>query len=202
MDKLLTKLQNVGCNKLRISNTQLLGYLKKHYPYFKLYASTSFEYCQLKQYNIFFEMFPEIVEIVPSFDCNKNFKLIKNLKNSHPNIDIELMVNEGCLSGCPLRTHHNFTTLCDFYTENHTFYSLCNPNLIYPWEINEYSKIGINKFKLVGRNSPTFIKTGNKNSYEVYLKGVDNYSLIENEPYGYLNNYYFNLITLNHLTLS
>ncbi len=213
LDKLLKKLKDAGCYKLRVSNTQLLGYLIKNYPEFKLYASTSFEYTQLNQYRLFFELFPQVVEIVPSYECNKNFELLKNLKKINPYMSIELMVNEGCLKGCPLRMHHNFAIplvctntlksretiytpnyfciLCHKCTSNEKiFKSLCNPNLIYPWEIKEYSKLGINKFKLVGRNSDDFIVTGNKDIYEVYLKGVDDYKQIENECYSNLNIYH------------
>ncbi len=215
LDKLLKNLKDAGCNKLRVSNTQLMGYLIKNYPEFKLYASTSFEYCQLKQYIIFLEMFPEVVEIVPAFDCNKNFELLKNLKKINPNLEIELMVNEGCIRSCPLRMHHNFSipmiftqayycrdeicnptfflSVCNKYS-NDCYRSICNPNLIYPWEIEKYSELGFNKFKLVGRNNDIFTKTGNKKAYEIYLKGVDDYKQIENEEYGNLN-YYKNKVT-------
>ncbi len=209
LDKLLKKLSSIGCNKLRVSNPQLLRYLIQNYPEFKMYASTSFEYNQLRQYSLFFDMFPEVVEVVPSYDCNKNFELLKNLKKLNPEISIELMVNEGCIKNCPLRMFHAlsvpilitntlknrendfvsrfFHTLCRNKSGS-IFDNICNPTLIYPWELIEYSKIGIYKFKLVGRNSTSFKETGNKEIYEIYLKGVDSYKKIENESYGNLNN--------------
>ena len=209
LDKLLKRLEEVGCNKLRVTNTQLMGYLIKDYPQFKIYASTSLEYSQLKQYTALLRIFPGIVEIVPAADCNKNFELLKNLKTAMPNIGIELMVNEGCMHSCPLRMHHNFSIpivytkilnnrpsgfkhnfflqLCSIYNDD--YHRICNPNLIYPWEIDKYSELGFNKFKLVGRNSDSFFKTGNKKTYEIYLKGVDDYKQIENEGYVNLNHY-------------
>ena len=72
------------------------------------------------------------------------------------------------------------------------YYYFSNSNIIYPWEINEYSKIGINNFKLVGRNMPEF-RTGKYiDYYEKYLNGVDNIKNIENLPIRYFNNYIYN----------
>ena len=109
LDSLICKLKKLGCNKVRVSNTQLMNYLIINYPELEIYTSTSFEHTKLRQYKLFLEMFPQVKEVVPSFEVNKNFVLLKNLKEQFPNVNVELMVNEGCLSGCPIRTHHNLS---------------------------------------------------------------------------------------------
>lgn len=215
LDRLLKKLEAIGCNKLRVSNIQLLSYITNNYPNFKIYASTSFEYREMKQFTNFLKMFPDVVEIVPSFDINKNFRLLKNLKATFANTNIELMVNEGCISGCPMRMNH-FVSVPAYYTEiynkrenkytmnffsntcNKYYYEnieeqICLSNIIYPWEIEEYGKIGINKFKLVGRNDKEFKNAEYFNFYLKYLKGIDDYSSIENENFRDFNHYLYGM---------
>lgn len=209
LDILIQRLKKLGCTKLRISNTQILDYVLKHYPDIEVYASTSFEHTQLRQYKIFLEMYPQIKEIVPSFEVNKNFTLLKNLRKLCKNTDIELMVNEGCLSGCPIRTHHNlsnpymmsekymdrdisltyrlFNLKCTEFINNNYYDCLCKTNVILPWEIEKYAKIGINKFKLIGRNTVLFFNGEYIDFYDIYLSGIDNIKQIEDKPYRTLN---------------
>ncbi len=201
LDKLLNELRKQGVNKLRIANHNLLSYLNKHYNDFNLYASTSFELKTLCEYKNFMFVHPYVKQIIPAHDCIRNIKLLKNIKKSLFDTDIELMVNEGCINGCPLRTNHasnyldknilyrNDNTLSSFYdseffcgryAEKNLFHTLIKSNNIFPWDIETYAKAGIKKFKLVGRDSlkkniETYLK-----SYFYYLKGIDNIKEIEN----------------------
>ena len=207
LDKLLIELQKIGCNKLRIAEHKLMSHIEQNYPYFNLYASTSFEMKSLSEYRNFMIMHPSVKQIVPSHDNIKNFTLLKNLKKMLPNTEIELMVNEGCANGCPNRNGHaeeimdrhimynNSIILSNFYFKK-TFCikltplcKLLNSNVIYPWEIEEYAKLGIKNFKLVGRDS--FSKFDNYlKSYKMYLKGIDDIKSIKNE---YINTFIHHL---------
>ena len=200
LDVLLNELREIGVNKLRISNHKLLAYLSRKYKYFTLYASTSFEFKLIKEYQHFMFIHPYVKQIVPSHDVNKNFELLKNLRKSNPYTDIEIMVNEGCIGGCSMRYDHSCEIMGKPIESKHPFLSngfynencgktiqknpllyLCKSQIIYPWEISEYGKIGINKFKLAGRED--FKQDMNKsiNSFLLYLKGVDNIKNIEEE---------------------
>ena len=202
LNSLLQKLKSLGCTKVRVCNPQVMGYLNENYPEFELYVSTSAELHNIKQYANMLSMFNNIKEFVPAFDLNKNFKFLKNFKQRYPNIKLELMVNESCLPGCPIRNPHNIfsSRITNFkdgracFTNNFylgkcseikyrqgAFY-LCNANVIYPWEIEAYSEIGINNFKLIGRNSDRFDNGRYFVSYLLYLKGVDNYKHIAPHP--------------------
>ncbi len=187
-----------------------MAYIHKEYQNAEIYASTSIEYQTIKQYSNFHEMFPFVKEFVPAVDLNKNFKLLKNLKNKFPDIKIELMVNEGCLYACPLRYFHNnsipyhfmkqlnidigfraeyFVEICSRFSEKNSLFHLCNHNIIYPWEIEEYGNIGIHNFKLVGRNSEPSEMNRYIDLYLLYLLGIDDYKNIENEPIKNFNHY-------------
>ncbi len=200
LDILLNELKSIGVNKLRISNHKLLSYLARRYKYFTLYASTSFEYKLIKEYQHFIQIHPEVKEIVPSHDVNKNFKLLANLRKTNPYVDIEIMVNEGCIGGCAMRYDHSCEIMGKPIEARHErlsngFYShncgktiqkdpllyLCKSQIVYPWEIEEYGKIGITKFKLAGREDFKRDMSKSVNSYLLYLKGVDNPRDIENE---------------------
>ena len=203
LDKLLNEFRLMGVNKLRVSNHKLLSYLNKHYNDFNLYASTSFEFKMLSEYNNFMFVHPYIKQIVPSHDVNKNFRLLKNLKKSSQNIDIEIIANEGCLKGCPVRDGHagdfldrhiefnNDSTISNYYypmffchnlEQRNPINAIVKSNNIFPWEIKEYGKIGITKFKLVGRDGFNYRIQNYIKEYLLYLKGIDDINNIKNEP--------------------
>lgn len=203
LDKLLNELQNIGVNKLRISEHRLIDYISKNYPYFNIYASTSFEFKNIAEYKNFMFMHPNVKQIVPSHDCIKNFTLLKNIKKLFPKVEIELMINEGCSNGCPTRIMHAAektdrtiiskknkilsnlywtSNFCGKFEDRFPFYAIVKSNVIYPWEIEEYSKIRINNFKFVGRGLYQFQPEECLSMYLYYLKGLDNFKYIENVP--------------------
>lgn len=219
LDKLLTELRKIGVNKLRIASAQLSTYIGKHYEDFDVLASTSIEYKTIWEYQNFIHFHPEVKQIVPSHDVNKNFKLLSSLRKGYPNMELELMVNEGCLQGCPNRMLHLFVNpdkditinndiclsyaysraFCRPIVKQYPFASLIIGNLIFPWDIEAYEKIGIQNFKLVGRdgyqngNFPKYIR-----GYTMYLKGVDDIKNIGD--YG-LNEFthHLDIVILNEL---
>ena len=205
LELLLTDLRKIGVKKLRVASGQLMSYISKHYSDFDILASTSLEYKTIWEYQNFIHFHPEVKQIVPSHDVNN----LKNLKTRYPNVEIELMVNEGCLQGCPNRMLHEYisidkhsvvnndkclsgsyaTSFCNNILQKYPIHSLVIGTHIFPWEIGEYSKIGINNFKLVGRDG--FGKFEQYiNAYTMYLKGVDNINSI--------NDYYLTEFT-HHL---
>ena len=218
LDNLINNLRSLNIKKVRVCNPQLMGYLNKYYPDIELYISTSLEYKTIKEYSNLFNMFNNIKEFVPSWDLNKNFNFLKNIKLKYPNIKVELMVNEGCIPGCPFRYIHNHWNKIQPTKENYNFYYTCgyitstcgktsnknrpyyltSTNIIYPWEIKEYKKIGITNFKLVGRNSDEFQTGEYLKYYEYYLKGIDDIKNIENIPIRYFNHYITHDENLNY----
>ena len=207
LNKLLNNLKKLGINKIRLCNPQLMGYINENYPEIELYISTSNEMKIIKEYSNLFLQFRNIKNCVPSFDVNKNFNLLKNLRSLFPDIKLEIMVNEGCQPACPFRNIHNSISKIKTDFSNY-FYSgkfitqnckekmkknfacyLANTNIIYPWEIEKYSKIDINYFKLAGRNSPEFKNGKYFEYYKLYLKGIDDIKNILNTPIRYFNNY-------------
>ncbi len=202
LDRLLNELNNLGVNKLRVGSLQLASYLSRKYKEFQIFASTALEYKSIAEYQNLLHFHKEIKQIVPSHDTNKNFRLLKNLKKLYPNLEIELMVNEGCMYACPHRMIHEMyasqridlqqeniffspamycSNYCNHFSDKHPFESLALAKNIYPWEIEEYSNIGINNFKLVGRDGSKYSTGPYIKGYELYLRSVDNYKMYINE---------------------
>lgn len=206
--RFLEKLLENGITNLRISNTLIADYVMFNYPQFSIFSSTSQEYYSLKQYANYFAHFKTIKEVVPSWDANKNFEFIKNFKIRFPDRVLELMVNEGCIGGCPFRRDHHsvnvnvapsdksdrfshfFPSACSALSNADKPLYVCLNNIIYPWDISTYNKYGIYKFKLVGRNSPDFrFATKYIERFNLYLSGVDNVQSILDKPFVDLNHY-------------
>ena len=201
LELLLTELRKTGVNKLRIAAGQLMSYIGKHYPDFHVLASTSLEYKTIWEYQNFIAFHPEVKQIVPSHDVNKNFKLLKYLRKRYPNTEIEIMVNEGCLMGCPNRMFHEYISIDahemindDICLSGSYAAEYCNPVIhkypiqsivigthIFPWDIKEYKKIGINNFKLVGRDGYEHFDNYIE-GFKMYFKGIDDIKSIENYP--------------------
>ena len=204
----LEQLLENGITKLRISNTQIADYVMQNYPHFTIYSSTSQEYYSLKQYANLFNHFTEMKEVVPTWDINKNFTFIKNFKLRFPDKILELMVNEGCIGGCPFRRDHHasnvkyhaadkhdrfthfFSSSCSALSDRDKALYICLSNIIYPWEISTYNKYGIYNFKLIGRNSPDFrYDTKYLERFDSYLSGIENPDSIMDAPFIDFNHY-------------
>lgn len=215
MDNLISKMKEYGFNKIRVTNLQLIEYLLVNHPDIHVLTSTSQEYSTAQEYLQMLKTFPNIKEILPSWDMNKNIRFIKTL-NDTIDQDIEIMVNEGCLSGCPFRTQHNsylaksnkyyqhlipesaqplldksfYLSLCGNIFDNHLWRTVCLSNIIYPWEIDKYAQVtGIRKFKLVGRNCSSF-RTGDYISiYANFLLAIEKPEILDEESIAITNHY-------------
>ena len=77
---LLEKLKKVGCYDVRITNYDILNYVSRNFPEFKIHLSTSTEYTMLEQFRNAKKLFPCITEFIPSYEVNKNFHLLINIE--------------------------------------------------------------------------------------------------------------------------
>lgn len=155
LENLIETLINAECYNIKVANTQLFILLKEKYgTKLNLSASTSFEYQNIAQYQNLIKTNPEIKSINLATDVNKNFKLLKNLRKAIPNVDLEIMVNENCIHGCSGRISHPQSSIyiwqCfSIRKKMGEIPFLLITNVVYPWDLEYYSALGINSFKLV-----------------------------------------------------
>ena len=216
--RILDTLISEGVYDIRVCNPLIIDYLAHEYPQISIRCSTSQEYFSVKQYQKLLFLYPQIVEVVPSWEKNRDFVFLSAL-NQHRNLSVELMVNEGCLSGCPFRVYHSmfspskkdckydrfssfFKSGCEKNFYHNLWESICMSNIIYPWQIFAYHDIGIYNFKLVGRNTTSFQKGSYISIYRDYLLGVENISLIKDIPFSYFSNYLMGHPALRGITVS
>ncbi len=183
---LLENLRKTGCKTIKVANSQLLSILEKADTGFNYSLSTSFEYHNVSQYENIINEYPKIVSMNIAIDDNKNFKFLSALKKKFPKTDIEIMVNERCMHGCPARILHPSTFFglydCDyFYKKWGAIKQLCKSNVIYPWQLDYYSAIGINTFKFMSYSVRADISNINylKNYLSYFENGVDKLSAID-----------------------
>jgi len=150
--RLIDKLEEIGCDELKIANQQLINLISEQRPQIALSASTSFEFHNVSQYINLINTYPQIKSINTAIDDNRNLVFFKNLKKKFPKVNIEIMVNEPCIHGCPARICHpsSFFAVWDCIglkeKIGHLTYFL-KSNVVYPWWLPYYQSIGINTFK-------------------------------------------------------
>lgn len=221
VDKLLNNLRKLNTFKLRITDFRLLSYIKKNYPDFEIYLSTSTEYTKIAQFQNLLKIFPDLKEVIPSYEMNRDFHFLKNLKKVMGNINIELIVNEGCMTGCPFRIQHplfftrrigcsdlrlcqksfsevaKYSYMCFRITNRAYNEYLCKTNVIFPWDIKYYNDIGYRYFKFVGRDDKRKHSKYRLASMEFYLIGIEDDKLIKDIPINALIHRYKHLIDVS-----
>ena len=153
--KLLDDIYKLGIKKIKFANTQVAQLINEHNPDFELTSSTILEYHSIIQFQGLFRFFPNITQIGMTKDENQNFRFIKAIRDTFPNVDIEMMVDEGCLKGCFSRmscmasSYNAYYKLgCKLTSENRKL-SFYKNGGIYPWDLSYYSALGVNNFKTV-----------------------------------------------------
>jgi len=174
---LLDNLQSIGCKNLKIANQQLMEEISrdKHFK-FNFHISTSSEYHNVSQYTTLIKTYPNIKSINISIDDNRNFHLLRSLRKLFPDVDLEILLNENCLHGCPSRIIHP-STMFDFFDcfafekKIGAFEFFFKSNMVYPWQLEYYSAIGVNSFKLM---EYTRGKDNHSGSIDSYLSCIEN----------------------------
>ncbi len=189
---LIMKLADNGLNQVLVNAPVLEEYIKKEYPNFPRISSTTKRIVDAD--GLLGEIQKDYHLVVLDYDMNHNEEALKKLE---PYADkVEILVNEICYPGCPLRTQHylqqsqmqlefdvNTNFPCPNKTQERKF-SECmdRPSFISDEEIAEYAERGFVNFKIVGRGLPMeFVKE----SYLYYLvkpeardfvrKSIDNF---------------------------
>ena len=186
---LLDLLKKNNIRNIKVANMQVCRLINMHAPNdFNLSASTAFEFQHILQYKYLFDAFPNFNFVDIANDENQNFQLLKSLRETFPNIKLEVMVNESCIKGCPARKLHVYGGGYSLYTCLYAiqpqgfFPFLMKTGVLYPWVLEYYSSIGINNFKYVqnthyGRAN---YKIDELKRYLTYVEGgVENVDLLE-----------------------
>ncbi|MCP4151382.1 MAG: hypothetical protein GY757_26800 [bacterium] len=178
----LTRLHEVGVRYLTINLPSLMELVSSMELDFTVLASTN---CQITNANkaLFFKKMGA-KKIVTSEAITRDFKALREIRESFGD-QIKILVNSICFRDCPSHTFHNIQTSCDsvrtlsdasvnYYSHrcllrrHEEIGNLLKMSWIRPEDIKYYQAIGINYFKIQGRQ---FIRNGDPvRLVETYFK--------------------------------
>ena len=178
---LLDFLYKIGVRNIKIGNTQVAQLINEiTQNAFTLSGSTALEFNNITQYKYLFERYPNFDVIDLPIDQSFNFKFLQGLIKMFPDKKLELMVNDGCTKGCPAWiSHRPERFFCSFrcpLSQNGqgSLLSFVCSGLVYPWNLEYYSAIGINNFKFVARGNLEMRSNYNDLTYlDNYLSALE-----------------------------
>jgi len=166
VEEYLRKLNGAGVHRITVASDFLLKFIKDRYPHFSV-AVSSYLQVQTPERARELEDYGADRIILPN-DLNVDLQSIKEMRDS-VRCEIELMPNLGCFLGCP---HHGVhggyldeqSKLPEQDRDNVDPYKeYCLPKmiedpesvtLIRPSQVKEFEELGIEYFKIVGRQRP------------------------------------------------
>jgi len=171
--KELDWLEDLGVEYLTVTDPYLAEFAITHHPKLKIKSSVVAEVNSLARALEWQEIIGPEGVLTLSFMINRNFPLLKEIRNS-VKCDVELLVNDCCLNDCPYRFFHY--TECSHSSQTHdvleAYYNdwagiacqnlkCLNPEQILmcrwiqPSDLDKYLNIGIDYFKISGRKFGT-----------------------------------------------
>jgi collagenase-like PrtC family protease len=161
----LGALEDLGADGIVLSNPYLLAFAHKRFPNLKIAVSTASAIDSVDK-ALFFEDHGASVLYLPEF-INRDFPLLAQIRR-RTRAELVLLANVGCLLQCPIRQYHiNLVSHSNESAELGTYvdYPLmwcthekaadAGQMLKSPWirpeDIAMYEEIGIDQFKLGGR---------------------------------------------------
>lgn len=163
------ELVSIGVDSITVTIPYIIKLLKRNVPGIKLTASICSNIDSIEKAKRYVEAGAE--SIVIHRDLNRNFKLLKNFVKSVPS-DFKLLCTTPCILKCPDEVYHgNFSSVrstkgkkeLDDTNICHAVLSCSYRRLSYmeehiksPWirpeDMKEYEQIGLNYFKIDGRD--------------------------------------------------
>jgi len=202
-------LADIGVRSITVGSQLLADFLKEEFSGLAVNASTMMDIRSINQAKYASENLG-ISNIIPTSDLNKDFAFIESFKKLLPDVGLELMADEGCIFCCPTKNIHYalfgkqenihkcsplFREFPKFICDQITFKSpaiqMVLNRIIYPWEIPDYEKMGVNSIKLVGRDHP---KPELINKIKAYMFGATDPEYALNEFYNTYNSRFMNKV--------
>lgn len=194
LKKEIDKLVNFGVDGFIVALPFLVKLIKRDYPNLEVSISSFARIYNIREAESYAEMGADT--IILHEDDNRNFKLLEALKKL--NIDIEIITNNSCLWGCPYRrTHDIISSISSNTNQDNSFWfeypvlfcatdvrndlaNIIRMRWVRPEDLSVYEKIGIDRFKIAGRNKKTnwlvkVVEAYAKRKYEGNLLDIVSY---------------------------
>lgn len=161
----------------------LIELVKENFPQLKISTSIILNIDSIEK-AVYYEKLG-VDRITLDFSLNRDFRLLKNIREKIK-VDLEIILNDVCLLKCPLRYYHfNVIGHSSQQDEDYNHYKepedpalekcslirIENPSefIRSPWirpeDVNIYADLGINYFKIAGRDLSTKLLLERANAY-------------------------------------
>ncbi|MGI5067228.1 U32 family peptidase [Treponema denticola] len=156
----IEKIVNAGVENIILANPYIIVLCNKYFPNLKIITSTILRVDSIMKLKFYYELGAK--RFILWEDANRDFKFIQKAIERY---ELEIMVNSGCMFGCPMRDYHyniighqntigidnNWIVFeCGKYRVNNPVEILKARGLIRPSDISYYDSPNI-YFKIVGR---------------------------------------------------
>lgn len=192
------KLVNLGIDGVIVATPLLLQYIKREYPELEVSVSSFARITNIREFENYIDLGADT--IIMHEDNNRNFKLLESVVRlaRERGVDVEIILNNSCLWGCPYRRHHDVETgelsretspkgvwfeypllFCATDVRN-DFANIIRMRWVRPEDLHYYERIGIDRFKIASRNKKTewiirVIKAYSEKKYEGNLLDIVSY---------------------------
>jgi len=185
-------LSNIGVWGITITLPSILMFSKKYFPNLFVTISKFARVNSIQRLRYWEDLGADRVCL--DGNITKNLNCIKTIVDKS-SIDVQLLVNDACLPDCPFENCHSiyesihshkneklpeykryFSSLCK-YMMYKDLSLILRSTFIRPEDINAYNNLGVNYFKIVDRNKPTWwikrvIKAYLEQSYDSNLGDI------------------------------
>jgi collagenase-like PrtC family protease len=168
-----------GVDALTITNTNLIGIVKKNFPKLKINISTYQKVSNVSQAKRFEDMGADMIML--SEHINRDFKMLQSIREA-VKCKLTLIANVGCVYNCPnMHTHANSISHSGsldgekIFMESYHLYCLSKRmespeeiikiRWIRPEDVSFYEDIGINMLKIIDRNTKTEVLSQRVKAY-------------------------------------
>ncbi len=171
----------------------LISYVRREYPDTEISVSSYSRVYNVREAEEYSSM--GVNTVIAHEDVNRNFKVLKEMRKF---TDVEVITNNSCLWGCPYRRTHDLVSsitstegseekvwfeypilFCATDVRN-DLNNLIRMRWIRPEDLHYYEEIGIDRFKIAGRNKGTkwivrAVKAYSERRYEGNLLDIVSY---------------------------
>lgn len=171
--KLLDWLVDIKVDTVTVSSPYLLELIKKKYPGFKVAVSVNCGVNSLRKAEYWERIGADKLTLLNT-DVNRDFSLLRQIRNNLKNISLQLIVNATCLYQCPFFWYHaNISShasqshhwsrgfaidYCRLWCRYHYILDAVNvirSTWIRPEDVHYYEDLGIDSLKIVDRGMLT-----------------------------------------------
>ncbi|BBG24856.1 peptidase U32 family protein [Sulfuracidifex tepidarius] len=171
----------------------LISYIRREFPDKEISVSSYSRVYNVREAEEYYMM--GVDTVIAHEDVNRNFRTLKEMRKF---IDVEVITNNSCLWGCPYRRTHDVISsitsredqdrkvwfeypilMCATDVRN-DLNNLIRMRWIRPEDLHFYEEIGIDRFKIAGRNKSTewitrAVKAYSERKYEGNLLDIVSY---------------------------